>query len=256
MKRFTLLLKHEYDILFRPLSITIGVMAVLQLFLFILQLRDVGRSAPLALVIDNSAVMWIFAIAYACLLGSIIASFVMNYTPAKSIYALLTLPIKRTHVYWAKLSSALLAGFVLLAAQMALVLLFSLFTSRPDTFTDHSSREIIPLLYRSADLYLSLLTSQSLRILFPPDIVGAVFSVVGYFGTIAMALFVAVQVAAGNKGAAIGVIVSWLALIMLVVQQNLFLTGVNIIALVCMVFTCVLVSKKSANCFTTGRVGR
>jgi len=256
MKRFTILLKHEYEILFRPLRITIAVMAALQFIFFLLQLSDFGRSAPLSFLIDNSAIMWTFAIAYVSLLGSIVASFVMNYTPSKSIYALLTLPVKRTHVYWAKLGAALLAGFVLLATQMALALVFSLFTGRPDTFIDHSTGEIIPILYRSADLYLSLLTSDFLRVLLPPDITGAVLSALGYFGTIVITLFVAVQVAAGNRGEAIGVLVGWLTIVTGVAQRNLYWTGTTIIALVGMVTICIIIIKKGAKMFTTGRVGR
>jgi len=210
VKRFYTLLKLEYDGLFFPLCIIVAAMAVLQLGLYVRMLQGTEGHVPLAHLIDAGGIPIAFAIAFVCLLVLVAARLAMNYTPSKSMYALLTLPIKRWHVYMAKLASSLLAGFMLLVVQVVLLMAFHALAGMRDASV-HGGYEIAR---RHGDLYLSMLYSNFLRMLFPPGWFARVFFIFGYGGSISVMLFCAAKFKTGNTHAAIATAVGWLILLM------------------------------------------
>jgi len=225
-------------------------MALLQGLLFGRSLQDFGNHISLATIINASRINIVFAIAFVSLLAFVALRFIMNYTPSKSIYALLTLPIKRKHVYWAKLVAALLAGVVLLAAQMLLILVFNTITSGQEA----SVLGEYEIVRRNADLYLTLLDSSFLRMLFPPDIYSLLFTVFGLFGSISVMLYVTVAAKAGKKASAFvsaGVWITALFLIFPLPENTLFFGNLGLTLMVAYLFaTC----KQGIKLFEKGEV--
>ena len=251
MKRFTILLKLEYDGVFLPLCVIIALMAILQSSLFGWRLRGARGHEPLAYFIDVGGIPIVFAIAFAGLLGLIAARLVMNFMPSKSIYALLTLPIKRKQIYMAKLLSVALAGFVLLAAQMALILVFHMLLGGQEP-------ESIWLQYprRNADLYLSLLDSGFLRMVFPPDILSLLFALAGFFGSICVTFYVAVAVKAGCKWHGILAALIWLGLLLFTFPITDSARWVNNFRFLLMIGISVAATVKGIRLFESGEVAR
>ena len=250
MKRFLLLLKLEYEGMFFPLCIIVAVMAALQLLLFGRRLRSALGFESLAYFVETGSTAIVFAVMFAALLALIGARLAMNYTPSKSIYALLTLPVGRRQVYLAKLAAALLAGFVLIAAQMVLLLIFYYFTARQDAGFYGEFGLGIP----HGDLYLSLLRASFLRILFPPELLSLAFSLSGFFGTICMILYVAAKLKSGSKLFAVIVPAVWLALLLIAFPLYENGPGFNIVILALLVAVPVAVSIKGIKLFETGEV--
>jgi len=249
MKRFIKLLELEYDGMFFPLGIIIAVMAVLQLTLFGIAMRDNFQTyAPLSYLIDNANISIVFAIAYVCLLVLMGARLVRNYTPSKSIYVLLTLPIKRGHVYLAKLTATLLAGLVLMAAQMLLLLLLSALSGT------QGGNAWLEAPRRNADLYLSLLDVRFLRMIFPPEPFALVFSVFGFFGSICITLYCAVMLKASRKRHAIILAAVWLALMLFTFPLSDNTRGMNIIKLGVMIIIVFATNIKGIKLFESGEV--
>ena len=249
MKRFLQLLKLEYDGMFLPLGIILGAMAVLQLVLFGWRLRAADAHAPLSYVIDTAGIYIVFAIAFAGILALTAARLIRNFMPSKSIYALLSLPIKRGHVYLAKLAATLLAGFMLLAAQMALLLAFSALMGMRST--DNIGFEVSR---RNADLYLSLLDVSFLRMLFPPNLFSLMFSVFGYFGSVCVALYATVGFKAGRRNDTVFIAIFWLALMFFTFPLYGYSGASSLIKLIIMIVVILVACRKGRRLFESGEV--
>lgn len=258
MKRFLILFKLEYGRIFAPLLILIAVMAVLQTVLFTWRFTRASGIGSLSFFIESAGVHIVFAFAFMCLLALVATSLAMNYMPSKSMYALLTLPVKRSHVYLSKLSAALIAGFMLISAQMLLLLLFSLFMRIPvtcvpflrDRFTDD-----FELIRRSADLYLSLLDVGFLRILFPPNVFSLMFSIAGLFGSLCVTLyFVTKIISGGNKIEAIIAVAFWLGLLLVTFPLHDGSLGRNVFCLIMMAALSIVSCFEGIKYFVSGEV--
>ena len=249
MKRFLVLFKLEYDGVFLPLCIIAAVMSALQLALFGWRLGEAGTHAPLSYAIDTARISIVFAIAYVSMLALMTARFVRNYMPSKSIYALLTLPVKRNWVYMAKLAAALLAGFMLLAAQMVLMMIFSALMGM---------RNICPMGHevtrRSADLYLALLDVGFLRMLFPPDLFSLMFSVFVFFGSICVVFYVVVGIKSGRGYNMIGIVVLWLLLMLISFPLSDYSRSNNIMKMIAMIFAVIMAVKHGTKLFVSAEV--
>ena len=246
MKRFFVLLKREYDVLFLPLCIIIAVLAVSQFILFGIALRSWYFYAPFSHYVNSSRVSAVFLIAFVSLLVLVGVTFIRNYTPSKSIYALLTIPVKRGHVYLAKLAAAGLAGLMLLAVQMVLILLifaqFQIFGRNAGV--------------RNADLYLSLLDVGFLRLMFPPDLLSLVLMLLGFFGTICITLFIAVKLKCGNVIFSIILAAVWVVLLLRTFPLGEFTLIGNIIALAIMLIIPIFATGRGTTLFESGEVAR
>jgi len=246
VKKFLILLKLEYEGMFLPLCIIVAIMVVLQPILFGSVLRGDYINAPFSHYVNSSRISAAFAIAYGGLLVLMGVRFLRNYTPSKSIYALLTIPVKRRDVYMAKLAAAAIAGFVLLAAQLILILFifmqFQVFSQNADT--------------RNADLYLSLLDVGFLRLLFPPDLFSLVFTLLGFFGSICVTFYVAVKLKSGGAGFAIILAAGWLALLLLIFPFGNFTWLGNFVALVPMFAVPIGATVRGIKLFESGEVAR
>ena len=242
MKGLFTLFKLEYDGMFLATWVIVGVMAVLQLVMFGWRLARVTGNENLAEIIELSGVHIIFAIGFAGLLGLIGARLAMNYTPSKSMYALLTLPVHRGHIYLAKLAAALFACFVFVVSQMVLLVIFSAW---------HGALDITR---RNADLYLTLLDTSFLRMIFPPHLFSLVFSLLGVGGSACVALYVAVRLRVGQKRYAVIVAALWLAVLLvtfpLINNPLLF----NIIFMLCMIVIPWVASIRGVKLFESGEV--
>jgi len=249
-----MLLKLEYNGIFLPMCVIVASMAVLQLALFARRIRDTEGHASLAYLVDIGGIPVVSAIGFVSLLALIAARLVMNYTPSKSIYALLTLPVKRRHVYMAKLASSLLAGFMLLAAQMALLLVFNTIAGMRGASVLRWYDYTLEITRRNADFYLSMLDSFFLRTIFPPDLFSLLFSAVMLGGSVCVMLFGAVIVKAGKWPFATLWAVSWLALLFFAFPLTGNSLSFNIVILValaaCSLTTCI----KGAILFEKGEV--
>ena len=211
MKRFYALLGLEFAGLFPPLCALVGVMAALEAVLYGLALWNVEKNVPFTYLIDSSGIAFVFVLAMAVLLTLVALRFAQNYAPSKSIYALLTLPVRRERVYFAKLIASLLAGFCVVAAQLALLLL---------ALTAYARIPVIgvyPPQHRSdgknAILYLALLDSRFLRLLVPPDAFSLAFSLSILCGAVCLTLSVSARVRAGLTVRVVVMAAVWLSLV-------------------------------------------
>ena len=250
MKRFMALFKLEYEGMFLPLWVIVLAMAVLQSALFGWRLSRAARNENLASLIEASGVPVVFAIAFASLLGLVGVRLAMNYAPSKSMYALLTLPVSRGHVYLAKLTAALLAGFVLLAAQMVLLVVFSLLVGAYDSGAHYAGITT----RRHADLYLSLLDTGFLRMLFPPDLISLAFSLAGYLGSVCVSLYVAARLKTGNRRYTVILTVAWLAVILFSFPLIHNVRSINVVMFSLMVIIPVAASIRGIILFESGAV--
>ena len=204
---------------------------------------------PLSYYVDGS-ISIIFAVAFICLLALTGARLAMNFTPSKSMYALLTLPVKRGHVFLAKLTSSLLAGFMLLAAQIALLLIFYALVGMRGASTFNE----LEIGRRYADLYLSLLDASFLRTLFPPDPFSLAFSLFGFGGTICVTLYTATLVKTGKWFRAMVLAAVWLALLLSIFPLTAYPRYFNLIKLTLMIVIPLITSVRGIKLFETGEV--
>ncbi|MCL2379138.1 MAG: hypothetical protein FWC77_08450 [Defluviitaleaceae bacterium] len=250
MKRFLILLKLEYDGMFLPLCAIIGLMSVLQLGLFGRRLRATGGHMPLAYLIDVGGIPIAFAIGFICLLALIWVRLTMNYTTSKSMYALLALPVKRGYVYLAKLAASLLGGFMLLAAQMALLMVFNAIAGMRAVST-HDEFEIAR---RQGDLYLTLLDSNFLRMLFPPDLYSLAFSMFAFAGSISIMLYLAAMSRARKWLYAALLATAWLVLLLVTFPLTDYTWTVNVFKLLLLIIVPFVAGVKGIRLFVNGEV--
>lgn len=250
MNRFIALLKLEYDRIFLPLLINISAMAVIQVLLFSLGWQEAQRGVPLSYLISSSGIPIVFAIGFGSLLALIGVSIAKNYMPSKSIYALLTLPIKRSHVYLTKLTAILLAGFVFIAAQMVLLLIFSGITAYASAA--FGAQTSFDAARRQADLYLALLDVRFLRMIFPPDLFSLAFSILGVVGTFCVALYVGVMAAAGKRGFGIEAVAAWVLLLIYTFPISDYSRANNTVTLGLMLWVSLVVTIRGVRLFNSG----
>lgn len=252
MKRYYTLLNLEFTVLFTPLCVLIGIMAVIETILFGLILWYAENNAPFAYLLDASGVPIVFALTFAALLMLISLRFAQNYTPSKSIYTLLTLPVKREHVYLAKLMASLLAGFCIVAAQLALLLFaFAVYRHIP-VFGWQASG------YRSdgksAILYLSLMNSRFFHLLFPPDVFSFAFSLSVLCGAICLALSASAQTRSGRTAKVVITAAVWLLLVLITFPLTDYKLYQSIIKLIVLVIFPFSVSISGMSVFKSGEV--
>lgn len=252
MKRYNTLLNLEFNALFLPLCVLTGVMAVIEAILFGMALWYVDVEAPFAYLLDSSGIPIVFALAFAALLMLISLRFAQNYAPSKSIYALLTLPVRREQVYLAKLSASLLAGFCIVAAQLALLLLALAAFKNIPVFSWH------PPVYRgngkSAMLYLALLDSRFLRMLFPPDVFSLAFSLSVLCGVVCLALSVSAQARSGQTARVVITAAVWLLLVLVTFPLADYKLLQSILKLAALVIFPFSVSIRGMSVFKSGEV--
>jgi hypothetical protein len=250
MKRFMVLLKWEYNGIFLPLCVIAGAMAALQTVLFLWQMRGASYHVPLSYLIINANIPIVFAVAFTSTLAFSGVNLFMNFTPSKSMYALLTLPGKRKRVYQAKLTAGMLAGAVLVAAQMSLVLLFA-WMMGPGVLRTLTGGMDVP---RNADLYLALLEVPFLRMLFPPGIFARVVALVGIGGSVCVASYISAAVKAGRRRAPIITAVIWPGLLLFAFPLAEASRRMNIIVLALMAIIVYAVYRMGIKLFETGEV--
>jgi len=209
-------------------------------------LRGDYNNAPFSHFVNSSRISAVFAIAYAGLLVLLGVRFFRNYTPSKSIYALLTLPIKRGDVYISKLVAAAIAGFVLLATQLIVILLIFM---QFQIFSQNAG-------IRNADLYLALLDVGFLRLLFPPDVFSLIFTLLSFFGTVCVTFFIAVKLKSGGAGLTIILAAGWLALLLLTFPLGNFTQLDNFAVFILMVATPIIATIRGIKLFESGEVAK
>jgi hypothetical protein len=107
---------------------------------------------------------------------------------------------------------------------------------------------------RRANLYLALLDSGFLRLIFPPDAFSLAFSVGTLVGALCLALCVPAQVKAGRKGAASVMAVLWLLLVLLTFPLENYKFWHSAVKLVLLAVCPFVFSVLGARVFTSGEV--
>ena len=211
MKQFLTLAKWEYNGMLLPLLGIVGSMAALQFILFRFALRRAEPHVPFSFLLGQANIWIVFALAFVAVLVLVGLRLLMNFTPSKSIYALLTLPGARKRVYQAKLAAAVLAMLVLVAVQ--LVLLPVLYEIKGWLGQEALSRGF-PFTPRGADFYLTLLEDAVLRRFFPPTLFARLVALVAIVGSVCLALYVAVALKARRVKNAVIFTILWLGLLL------------------------------------------
>ncbi|MCL2187931.1 MAG: hypothetical protein FWB87_04120 [Defluviitaleaceae bacterium] len=250
MKKFLTLTRWEYHGLFMPLLGIIGVMAALQIILFRFALRGAERHMPLSFLLGEANLAIVFALAFIALLGLVGLRLLMNFTPSKSIYALLTLPNERKRVYQSKLAAAVLAACMLIAAQMLLLLVFN---AMAGWLAREAAWGGAYINRRNADFYLALLEAPWLRRIFPTTLFSQVRVITALGGSVCVALYMATALKARRVKEAIIVGVLWLALLLLGTGpfEGRISGPIFFITMVVMALT---VSKMGVHLFETGEI--
>jgi len=112
-------------------------------------------------IYESSGCIIVFAVYFAAICGICIQSFYSNYTGSKSIYTLMTLPMKREGVYFSKLISYFIYFLMFFAAQ-----LISIFISYNIVYTKVAQFDQGKYLMNNG-LFLAFVRSGFLRILLP-----------------------------------------------------------------------------------------
>lgn len=211
MKSLYILIKLEYYRLLLPTCTLMAITAFFEIILFEIALEKAGTNTPLAYLIDTSGIPIVFFISFLALLSLTVFCFIQNYTPSKNIYALLSLPVRREYVYYSKLISSFITMLYLTVMQLGLLMIAVKVYNHVITNRSSSAYEAIS---QNAVLYITLLRSQFLRILFPPDIYSLMFSIFGLIGAVCLTLSVSTHIKAGNIKKAEIFTILWLFLIL------------------------------------------
>lgn len=163
MKRFLYLLSTEISGLFKPACLIVVFNVAAQLFL-----ARLGNQSDTYLM-DNrfegfygeAGCITIFCISLLALLGLFIFHFYSHWWGSKSIYTLMTLPVKRSTVYVSMLSCYyLVLLFFLVTNLMAVLVSYGLYYNQLIKVTD-------PRYIFGNGLFLAFVRSDFLRILLP-----------------------------------------------------------------------------------------
>lgn len=237
MRRWYTLFHMEYARLFPPLCVIIGLMAALEMVLFgVTSVFWENINVPLAFHYDGSGVPFVFFAAFAAL-TMVMA---LRFAPARSLYALFTLPVPRSHVYLAKLAAGLLASLCIIAVQMGLLLVFSAWSPG----------------IRNAALYLALLDSWFLRAFFPPEPFSLAFSLSVWAGMISLVPAASTYGRAGKVHTIIGIMAVWLLLVAFSFPVTQYKLLHSVIKLVLLAAFPIAVSMGGVRLFTSGEAAR
>jgi|GEM_PF-2219389 len=249
MKKFMTLVKWEYNGVFLPLCVIIGVMGLVQVLLFYRVLQGAARNVPLSYLIQQANVSVLFVVAFAVLMVLIGVRLLFNFMPSKSMYALLTLPGSREDVYLAKLMAMWLALLVLVAAQ-GLVLMGLGFLAGQEGLRGGFGMAG----RRGADFYLALLEVPFLRMVFPATGFGRALAVVTLGGTVSVVLYVVTAVKSGYVKGPVIAAALWLGLFLILFPFANNPMRMNVFIFVVMVIFTFCVNKFGMKLFDTGEV--
>lgn len=133
-------------------------------------------------VYESSGSIIVFAIYFAAIFGICIQSFYSNYSGSKSIYTLLTFPMKREVIYFSKLISFLTYFMMFFSAQLISVFIgYAMTASKAASWQNGSY-------FMTNGLFLAFMRSSFLRTLFPFGI-GGIISTVSMFVVIICGLY-------------------------------------------------------------------
>lgn len=122
-------------------------------------------------IYESSGCIIVFAIFFAAICGICIQSFYSNYFGSKSIYALITLPMKREGIYFGKLISFFIYFLMFFAAQ--LISIFAAYGIASSKIAQWEGGKYL----MNNGLFLAFLRSGFLRILLPLRLEGIVSTV-------------------------------------------------------------------------------
>jgi hypothetical protein len=193
-----MLVKWEYNRIFLPLCIIIGVMAVVTIILFLLQLWRAESHMPLSYLLETAKIPTVMFVAFV-LVGGLMGGKIHLGLASSTNYALFTLPIKRKRIYQARMTVWFIAWLVLYAAQMMLVLLFHSLVGWFETFIwldpiFNGAGEAVSR--RGADLYLTLLELDNSMIFFSVSGMGHLFNLALYSGWVCLTLYMETSIRA------------------------------------------------------------
>lgn len=119
----------------------------------------------------SSGCIIVFIVFFAALCGLCIKSVYDNYSSSKSIYTLMTLPVKREVIYFSRLTAFVIFFLIFLAVQLLSVLIgYGLVAEKTAAIENVK-------LYLSNGLFLAFIRSEFLRILLPLGVEGMVSTV-------------------------------------------------------------------------------
>ena len=258
--KFLTLVKQEYNAIFTPLLIIAGMMAVMQLMFIFTAMGGASVHDPLSHVLGEGSLLFFFLLGVAGLAGLIGARMILHFTPSKSMYALLTLPVSRAQVYLAKLMTYWLAALVLIAVQLLLILLFDRMAGllMLDTAIYRTGIEGSANTYlsgrRGADLYLTILENDFLRIIAPTQLLSILMSITAIGGSVCVVLFVSAAVKARRFISPIISSAIWLGLVVITFPLANSTNGASFVILFFMLVTAVVTTLMGMDLFESGEV--
>lgn len=165
MKHYYGLLRYELNTILKSLILLcVGTIISPLIFLNIAMKDYANVYERFETIYMSSGCIIVFAIYFVALCGICIKSIYSNYWGSKSIYTLLTLPIKREVVYFSKLTTFLISFTMLTAAQfISIFLSYAFFAPQ---LTRHLEGQVY--FYRiNNGLFLAFIRSDFFRILLP-----------------------------------------------------------------------------------------
>lgn len=174
MKKYYRLLNYELMSLLRPLVVICLATIIIPLVLLNQAMQDYGnRHDRFENIYLTSGCVIVFAILFAALCGLCLKNIYDNYRTSKSIYTLMTLPIKKEILYFSKLTAFFICFIVLIAAQLLSVFLGYAFFA-PTLIRSIDGYVHYPRIHNG--LFLAFIRSNFLRIILPLSIEGFISS--------------------------------------------------------------------------------
>ncbi|WP_129724194.1 hypothetical protein [Xylanivirga thermophila] len=183
MKDFYRLLNYEIRNIFK-FVLVICILAIISPIVFLnISIKDgVNLYQPFEFIYASSGCVILFVIYLALMCLTFIYSIYSNYFGSKSIYTLLTLPIRRELVYLSKLISFFISFAAFLSAQLISILLGYWFVASRIAALEEGKYLM------TNGLFLSFVRSDFLRIIFPLGLESAV-STISLFTTLLCGLY-------------------------------------------------------------------
>lgn len=123
-------------------------------------------------IYENSGCVLVFGIYFAAVCGKCIQSYLYNYSQSKSIYTLITLPVKREAMYFSKLVSYLIYFMIFYCAQiLSIFITYGMYEKKVSRF----SQGIFEI---NNGLFLAFVRSDFIRMIFPAGPEGIVTLIV------------------------------------------------------------------------------
>jgi len=174
MKKYYRLLNYELISIIKPFIAICLVTIISPLLLLNRAMQNYGNHHDrFENVYLKSGCIIAFAICFAALCGLCIKNIYGNYWGSKSIYTLMTLPVKKEIIYFSKLTAFFICFIGLIAAQLLSVFLGYAFFA-PTLLRTISGIVHYPRMHNG--LFLAFIRSDFLRILLPLSIEGLISS--------------------------------------------------------------------------------